>query len=64
MKELNNYAKNATKTIFCDIDGTLVRFPDDINDFKDIPKGKKSLEVLLETAIKSGLNFLKSSDKL
>ena len=46
MKELNNYAKNATKTIFCDIDGTLVRFPDDINDFKDIPKGKKSLEVL------------------
>ena len=25
---------------------------------------KKSLEILLETAIKSGLNFTKSSDKL
>jgi hypothetical protein len=46
MKELNNNAKNATKTIFCDIDGTLVKFPDNVEDFKDIPKGNIPMEVL------------------
>ena len=46
MNELNNNAKNATKTIFCDIDGTLVRFPDTVEGFKDLPKGKAPLEAL------------------
>ena len=46
MKNLNNNAKNATKTIFCDIDGTLVKFPDGPGGFKDLPKGRKALEVL------------------
>lgn len=46
MKNLNNNAKNATKTIFCDIDGTLVKFPDGPGGFKDLPKGQKALEVL------------------
>ena len=46
MNNLNNNAKNATKTIFCDIDGTLVRFPDSIEGFKELPKGSKPLEVL------------------
>jgi hypothetical protein len=46
MNELNNNAKNATKTIFCDIDGTLVRFPDTVEGFKNIPKGKTPLEAL------------------
>ena len=46
MKNLNNNAKNATKTIFCDIDGTLVKFPDGPGGFKDLPKGQEALEVL------------------
>ena len=46
MKDLNDNAKNATKTIFCDIDGTLVKFPDGTEGFKDLPKGHDALEVL------------------
>ena len=46
MKTLNENAKTATKTIFCDVDGTLVKFPDSIEGFKDLPKGKKKLQLL------------------
>ena len=46
MENLNCNARSAPKTIFCDIDGTLVRFPDTIEGFKNLPKGEQSLEVL------------------
>ena len=46
MDNLNNNAKNATKTIFCDIDGTLVEFPQNIEGFKNIPKGIKKMKLL------------------
>ena len=46
MENLNSNARSAPKTIFCDIDGTLVRFPDTIEGFKNLPKGEQSLEVL------------------
>ena len=46
LERFNTNSKNARKTIFCDIDGTLVKFPDTFEDFKDLPKGKKKMEVL------------------
>lgn len=46
MEKLNNSAENASKTIFCDIDGTLVKFPDTVEGFKNIPTGENKMELL------------------
>ena len=46
LEKFNTNSKNARKTIFCDIDGTLVKFPDTFEGFKDLPKGKHKMELL------------------
>ena len=46
LEKFNNNSKNARKTIFCDIDGTLVKFPDTFEGFKNLPKGEHKMELL------------------
>ena len=46
LEKFNTNSKNARKTIFCDIDGTLVKFPDTFEGFKDLPKGKHKMKLL------------------
>lgn len=46
LERFNTNSKNARKTIFCDIDGTLVKFPESFEDFKNLPKGKDKMELL------------------
>ena len=36
LERFNTNSKNARKTIFCDIDGTLVKFPESFEGFKDL----------------------------
>ena len=42
-------SKNAPKTIFCDIDGTLVIHPGSNNNHEELPKSKHKLQVLKGT---------------
>lgn len=46
LERFNTNSKNARKTIFCDIDGTLVKFPETFEDFKQLPKGKIKMKLL------------------
>jgi hypothetical protein len=64
LERFNTNSKNARKTVFCDIDGTLVKFPESFNEFKDLPKGKHKMELLPGTLDKlwewetSGYNII------
>ena len=64
LERFNTNSKNARKTIFCDIDGTLVKFPETFEGFKDLPKGKHKMELLPGTLDKlwewetSGYNII------
>ena len=64
LEKFNTNSKNARKTIFCDIEGTLVKFPDTFEDFKQIPKGINKMELLPGTLDKlwewetSGYNII------
>lgn len=46
LEKFNTNSKNARKTLFIDIDGTLVKFPDTFEGFKNLPKGKNKMELL------------------
>ena len=46
LERFNTNSKNARKTIFCDIDGTLVKFPESFEDFKQLPKCKIKMKLL------------------
>lgn len=64
LERFNTNSKNARKTVFCDIDGTLVKFPDTFEGFKDLPKGKTKMKLLPGTLDKlwewetSGYNII------
>ena len=64
LERFNTNSKNARKTIFCDIDGTLVKFPESFEGFKDLPKGINKMELLPGTLDKlwewetSGYNII------
>ena len=64
LERFNTNSKNARKTIFCDIDGTLVKFPETFEGFKDLPKGKTKMKLLPGTLDKlwewetSGYNII------
>ena len=64
LEKFNTNSKHARRSIFCDIDGTLVKFPETFEGFKDLPKGKNKMKLLPGTLDKlwewetSGYNII------